>query len=150
MVPRLLPLLVLLVAVFGAPPTTAPVSPCQRCAQSNDCGQAYQGSPGQFCGQWLNAGASQPCCCATGAGVCAIPTKRDACTCKSPPKKSTSPVVYVAIGGGVVAVLVGAFCCIKRRRAKAAAAAPTSPLAVAKPTYKPEYADTYARQGGLV
>jgi hypothetical protein len=58
---------------------TAALSECQRCEETGDCSTAYRGSPGQFCGHWLDrANQRQSCCCPVGA-VCRV--SNYACNC---------------------------------------------------------------------
>ncbi|EQC30818.1 hypothetical protein SDRG_11578 [Saprolegnia diclina VS20] len=145
---RLVVVCALLFAVIAAP-TPAPLTPCHKCAQSNQCSDAYQGKAAQFCGNWLSAGATQPCCCPAGADRCS--TKRDACECKPEPKTKISAGVYVAIVAGVLVVVGGGvFCFLKRRRRLAKVPEPAKTEKTELPAYQPAYADTYARAGGLV
>lgn len=65
-------------------------SGCDVCANTGDCSRAYRGSPGQFCGNWLDRQSDRrPCCCPDNS-VCKV--SNYACNCGYAPH-------YVADGG---------------------------------------------------
>ncbi|CAH0476896.1 unnamed protein product [Peronospora belbahrii] len=67
----------LVAAVLGQ--TNTSQSGCEVCAITGDCSKAYQGTPGKFCGNWLDQqNERRPCCCPDDA-VCKV--SNYACNC---------------------------------------------------------------------
>ncbi|ETV66682.1 hypothetical protein H257_16895 [Aphanomyces astaci] len=101
------------------PGTTA----CQRCANdSTQCGDAYKGIPGKYCGPWLSSGVKQACCCPPTAR-CVIPINAASCGCDSDPTPINKPTtsssktpfwVWILVGVGVLAlaVVIWRCCCV--------------------------------------
>ncbi|CAH0493203.1 unnamed protein product [Peronospora farinosa] len=86
----------LLHAVSGQ--TNITQSGCEICASTGNCSQAYQGSPGQFCGNWLDRqNDRRPCCCPDGS-VCRL--SNYACNCGYAGR--TRPYIAGNRGGGLV------------------------------------------------
>lgn len=121
---------------------TATLSGCQVCAATGDCSHAYLGSPGQFCGNWLDrASQRQRCCCARDA-TCQL--SNYACNCRrqrgsaQTRRAGTSWGAPIGLTLGFFATCMGCCCCVwwcKAARFQAGGGSPT--VVYGSPVYAP-------------
>lgn len=93
------------VAANSTPTPSSTLSGCQVCATTQDCSHAYIGTPGQFCGDWLDQASQRQSCCCPREAKC----KRTTYSCKcsevaavtTSSEVSTYGWVGIAIGSAV-------------------------------------------------
>ncbi|ETW05524.1 hypothetical protein H310_03280 [Aphanomyces invadans] len=119
-------------------------SACQRCANDpSQCGDAFKGLPGKYCGPWLSGGVKQACCCPPAAR-CVIPINAASCGCDSNPTpitKSSSGTpfwAWIVFGIGAIALTMVIWSCCRRR------------VYEAEPVYVPSGGVAYTSQPPMV
>lgn len=137
--------------------TQAPLSGCQKCANTGDCSHAYLDAPGQFCGNWLDrASQKQRCCCPRDA-TCQV--SNYACNCRTSstkqrtPAPATSPSRSTSTGVGAIlgsilllcigSALLWCLCPCCRAHRYTPLSAPMRPVVVEAPAYAQPYTAGY-------
>ncbi|DAZ99364.1 TPA: hypothetical protein N0F65_005215 [Lagenidium giganteum] len=105
-----------------SPATPAPTkSQCELCRDEKQCSKAYQGSPGQYCKDWMNTQGQRLSCCAPADAICVKGDSQYQCKFNLPKKKKDNSWIWIAIGvfaGGLVIGAIVYFCIRSRRNDK--------------------------------